>query len=127
MAFEAHDTLAFLLLPLIEAPAEFAVPALRGLEVGHLAEPLGLDADFLFGEEHLAVDFGVERELHLAISGSPASLLAFTAVFLPSEQVAPRDAVLLRDFLGIDALQNLSGKSITCLTASSFSTTVYLR
>ena len=107
MAFEAHDALAFLLLPLIEAPAELAVPALGGLEVGHLAEPLGLDADFLFGEEHLAVDFGVERELHLAISGSPASLLAFTAVFLPSEEVSPRDSELSRDELHIFARQYL--------------------
>lgn len=127
MSFEAHESFPLLFLPLIVASAELAVPPLRGLEVGHLAEPLGLNAYFLLGEEHLAVDFGVESELHLAISGSSASFLALTAIFLPSEQVAPRDSVLLRDLLGIDTLQNLSGKCITCLTASSFSATVYLR
>lgn len=85
MSFEAHDSFSFLFLPLIVASAKLAVPALRRLEVCHLAEPLGLNAYFLLGEEHLAVDFGVESELHLAISGSSASFLAFTAIFLPSE------------------------------------------
>lgn len=127
MAFEAHESFPLLFFPLIVAPAELAVPALGGLEVSQFAEPLGLNAYFLFGEEHLAVDFGVEGELHLAISGSSTAFLALAAIFLPSEQVAPRDAVLLRDLLGIDALQNLSGKCITCFTASSFSATVYLR
>lgn len=112
---------------MVVAPAELAVPALGGFEVGQLAEALGLAADVLLGDEYFAIDFGVEGELHLAVRGPSAALLPLAPVFLPPQQVPAGDAVLLGDFLGVDALQDLRGWGNTCLTASSFSATVYLR
>jgi hypothetical protein len=112
---------------LVVAPAELAVPALGGFEVCEFAEALGLGADVLLGDEYLGIDFGVEGELHLCVGGPSAALLAFAAVFLPAEEVPAGDAVLFGDFLGVDALQDLRGWGNTCLTASSFSATVYLR
>jgi hypothetical protein len=116
---------ALLTFPLIVAPAELTVPALRGFKVGQLAEAFGFKADVLFGEEYFLVYFDIESHLHLCIGRPAATLLALTSVFLPPEKIPAGDAVLFRDLLGVDALQDLHDKLVTCLTAYSFSATVY--
>lgn len=120
-------SLTLLLFPLIEPPAKLAVPPFGGLEIAHFAQPLGLCAYVLLVQEDLAINFGVESELHLSISGPSSSFFAFTPVFLPSQQVSSRDAVFLWDLLRIHAFQYLNAKWITCLTACYFSETVYFR
>lgn len=120
-------SLTLLFFPLIEPPAELAVPPFGGLEIAHFAQPLGLCADVLLIQEDLAINFGVESELHLPIRGPSSSFFAFAPVFLPSKEVSSRYAVFLWDLLRIYAFQYLNGKWITCLTACYFSETVYFR
>lgn len=120
-------SLALLFFPLIEPPAELAVPPFGRFEIAHFAKPLGLSADVLLVQEDLPINFGVESELHLSISWPSSSFFAFTPVFLPSQQVSSRDAVFLWDFLRIHTFQYLNAKWITCFTACYFSETVYFR
>ena len=116
-----------LLFPLVVPPAELAVPALRGLEIGHLAESLGLRPDVLFRQQDFVIYFGVECELHLTIGGATSALFSLAAILLPAEKVAAGDAVPFGYFFGVDSFEDLSGLGNTCFTASSFSLTVYLR
>jgi hypothetical protein len=77
--------MSLLLFPLIVSPAELAIPSFGGLEVCHFAETLGLGPYVLLSQQYFAVYFSVEGELHLAVSGPSASLLALAAVFLPAK------------------------------------------
>lgn len=71
--------------PLVVPPAKLAVPALGGLEIRHFAQSLSFGSDVLLGDQYFFIDFGVERELHLAVGGSTSALFSLAAVFLPSE------------------------------------------
>lgn len=99
-----------LTFPLIVAPTELAVPPLGGFKVWQLAESFGFKPDVLFGEEYFLVYFDIESHLHLCIGRPAAAFLTLTSVFLPTEKIPARDAVLFRDFLGVDTLQDLCEK-----------------
>ncbi len=86
-ALQLQHPLAFLFFPLIVAPAELAVPPLGSLKVGQLAQSLRLRPYVLLRYQYFAINFCVEGELHLAVGRPSASFFAFTAVFLPAEQV----------------------------------------
>lgn len=89
---------------MIVPATELAVPALRGLKVLQLAEALGLGPNLLLSGDGALLDFGVEGELHFCIGRAPPAFLPLAAVFLPTQEIAPRDAVPVRNFLGVDAV-----------------------
>ncbi len=78
-----------------EAVAEFDEPALRSLEGSSLAQFYCVSSDLFLCLEFLVYDFLKDALFHLRICGPASSLLSLTAVFLPSEQVSPRNSELL--------------------------------
>ena len=81
--------------------AKLGKPAFGGLEILGPAHLNSCGPDFFLAVDLSFLYFVVEDTLHVMVSWSAATLLAFAAIFSPPQQVPARNSILAGNLLHI--------------------------